>query len=368
MRLGYFTMPLHPWQRDAVVTLQEDREAIILADRLGFHDAFVGEHLTDKAENVTNSFIFLATLIPETKQILLGTGTSNLSHSHPTLIAAHAAMFDHLAKGRFIFGISPGALSSDAEALGMGLAQEERNRIFAESIDVILAIWEREAPYDIDLPGNRFKVSTAQTSRPEIGRGLMYKPLQRPRPEIVGTVVAPHSKGVIAMGERDFHPLSANFLLAEWLPSHWNNYAEGKRRAGQVANPADWRVARTIFVADDEKTAQRYGREDANSPYRYYWAQLRTKMMMARRHVIFKKHAEEDDSAVTLDRLLDELVICGTVDQVVEGILKLRGQAGDFGELVYAGMDWVDPALARRSMVLMAEEVMPRVNQAIGAG
>ena len=87
---------------------------------------------------------------------------------------------------------------------------------------------------------------------------------------------------------------------------------------------------------------------------------------LSKRHVIFKKHVDEDDSAVTLDRLLDELVICGTVDQVVEGILKLREEAGDFGELVYAGMDWVDPALAKRSMVLMAEQVMPRVNQAIG--
>ena len=79
MRLGYFTMPLHPIERNALETLQEDREAIILADKLGFYDAFVGEHLTDLAENVTNSFIFLATLIGETKHIKLGTGTSNLS-------------------------------------------------------------------------------------------------------------------------------------------------------------------------------------------------------------------------------------------------------------------------------------------------
>lgn len=43
------------------------------------------------AENVTNSFIFFATLISETKNIKLGTGTSNLSHSHPTLVAAHMA-------------------------------------------------------------------------------------------------------------------------------------------------------------------------------------------------------------------------------------------------------------------------------------
>ena len=53
---------------------------------------------------------------------------------------------------------------------------------------------------------------------------------------------------------------------------------------------------------------------------------------------------------------------------MVDAILKLREETGDFGELVYAGMDWVDPALARRSMQLMAEEVMPRVNAAIGKG
>src|SRR3954466_5674311 len=279
MRLGYFTMPLHPRHRNPTETLQEDREAIMLADRLGYHDAFVGEHLTDPEENVTNSFIFLATLLSETKSIMLGTGTSNLSHAHPTVIAAQAAMFDHLAKGRFIFGISPGALSSDAEALG--ILGEDKNRMFAECIDVILAIWERDPPYGIDLPGNRYKVTTAKTHVADIGRGVMYKPYQKPRPEIVGTVVAPHSKGVIAMGERDFHPLSANFLLPHWLPSHWQNYAEGKARKGLQADPADWRVARTIFVADDDKVAERYALEDPASPYRFYWTQLRTKMMLA---------------------------------------------------------------------------------------
>src|SRR6266513_3213369 len=362
MRLGLFMMPMHPAERDPVHTLQEDREAIILADRLGFYDAFVGEHLTDRCENVTNSLIFLATLISDTKTIKLGTGTSNLSHSHPTLVAAHAAMFDHLAKGRFIFGISPGALASDAEALCLGLAMEERNKLFAESIDVILAIWEREAPYDIDFPGNRFKVTTAQTLLPELGRGYMYKPYQKPRPEIVGTVVAPHSKGVIAMGERDFHPMSANFLLPHWLPSHWANYPAGKAKVGAKADPSHWRVARTIFVADDDKLAEAYARRDANSPYRYYWDKLRGNMMRAKRHVIFKRHEQEDDSAVTLERLVDELVIAGSVGKVVDGILALREQAGEFGEIVYAGMDWVDPALARRSMELMATQVMPRVN------
>jgi alkanesulfonate monooxygenase SsuD/methylene tetrahydromethanopterin reductase-like flavin-dependent oxidoreductase (luciferase family) len=358
-------MPLHPAQRPPAQTLQEDREAVILADRLGFYDAFVGEHLTERSENITNSFIFLASLVHATERIKLATGTSNLSHSHPALIASHAAMFDHLARGRFIFGVSPGALRSDAEALG--LLDEDRNRLFAEAIDVILAIWEREPPYDIDFPGNRFKVTTAQTRVPEINRGELYKPYQRPRPEIVGTVVAPGSKGVIAMGERDFHPLSANFLLAQWLPSHWANYAAGKRNVGKTAAASDWRVARTVFVADDDRVALRYGREDTNSPYRYYWRMMGKKMRFSNRQIVFKTRPEQDDAELTDDYLVERLVLCGTVNRVVEQILELRESAGEFGELVYAGTDWVDPGLARRSMELMATEVMPRVNRAIGA-
>src|SRR3974390_1276748 len=131
MRLGYFTMPVHPMGRDWVQTLREDREAIILADRLGFHDAFVGEHLTDICENITNSMLFHATLIHDTKTIKIPTGTSNPAQRRPVVIAVNAAMFDHLAQGRFILGISAGALGSDAEALG--LLDTDRNKIFAET-------------------------------------------------------------------------------------------------------------------------------------------------------------------------------------------------------------------------------------------
>ena len=42
------------------------------------------------------------------------------------------------------------------------------------------------------------------------------------------------------------------------------------------------------------------------------------------------------------------------MNKVVDQILALREETGDFGELVYAGMDWVDPKLAKRSMELMA--------------
>jgi alkanesulfonate monooxygenase SsuD/methylene tetrahydromethanopterin reductase-like flavin-dependent oxidoreductase (luciferase family) len=364
MRLGYFTMPVHPIDRTWAETLKEDREAVILADKLGFYDAFMGEQLTDQAENITNSMMFNATLIYDTKQIKLATGTTNLSQMHPVVIAQQAAMFDHLSQGRFILGVSPGALASDAEALG--ILEQDRNKMFAEAIDVILAIWERDPPYDIDLPDNRYKVSTARTQALHIGVGWMGKPLQKPRPEIVGTVVAPFSPGVVLMGKRDFHPLSANFLLTKHLKSHWDNYSKGKAEVGGKADVADWRVARAICVLDDDKTAARYARTDPNSPYAFYWSQMLFKMNRGKRLYVFKSHKDQSVSEITLDYVMDNCVIHGSVNKVVDQILALREEIGDFGEIVYAGMDWTDPALGKRSMQLMAEQVMPRVNAAIG--
>jgi alkanesulfonate monooxygenase SsuD/methylene tetrahydromethanopterin reductase-like flavin-dependent oxidoreductase (luciferase family) len=357
-------MPLHPHERDWCETLAEDREAVILADKLGFHDAFIGEHLTDYAENITNSMLFLATLIHSTKSIKLATGTSNLSQSHPTLIACHAAMFDHLAQGRFILGVSPGNLRTDAEALGQ--LEVDKNKLFADAIDVILGIWKRDPPYKIDLPGNRFKVSTEQSAALELGLGIMRKPFQKPRPEIVGTVVAPYSKGVVLMGKRDFHPLSANFLMAKWAKTHWANYVEGKASVGETADVYDWRVARTVFVADDEATAKSYGGEDARSPYRFYYRQLLGKFARLGRFGVFKHSENQPDNEITEDYVVNNLVLRGTVNNVVDQILAMREVTGDFGELVYAGMDWVEPKLAKRSMELMATEVLPRVNAALG--
>ena len=47
---------------------------------------------------------------------------------------------------------------------------------------------------------------------------------------------------------------------------------------GRTADPQSWRVARTIFVADDDKTAAAYGGADPRSPYRFYYHQLFTKL------------------------------------------------------------------------------------------
>ena len=362
MKLGFFTMPVHRLDRDYTQVLQEDREAVILADRLGYSEAYVGEHVTDAAESITNSMLFLASLISDTRQIKLGTGTTNLSHTHPVLVAAHASMLDHLLKGRFLFGVSPGALESDAEALGIrGI---DRNEMFAESIGHIIDIWRGEPPYDLE--GKHWKISTRETLHPEIGVGPIPKPYQKPHPPILATVVAPYSKGVIEMGKKGFLPISANFLLDKWVRTHWTNYIRGCEEAGRVANPQDWRVARSIFVHDDHKTALDYGKDNERSPYRYYFNQLFTKLKKANRHAAFKPERDFPDDKLTLDFIVDSLVIAGDPSSVVDQLLAFRDVTGDLGTLLYAGKDWEDKSLGIRSMELMAEKVMPEINAAIG--
>ena len=104
--------------KDWRVSLAEDREAFILADELGFVEGYAGEHVTDRAENITSCAMFLATLVDRVKRMRLGTGTVNMPNAHPATIAAQIAMLDRLLDGRFNFGISPGGLLSDAEVFG----------------------------------------------------------------------------------------------------------------------------------------------------------------------------------------------------------------------------------------------------------
>ena len=362
MKLGTFMMPLHPPGRKAWETLIEDREAILLADKLGFCEAYVGEHVTDLAENVTSCMMFLSSLVHETKQIMLGTGTINMPNSHPAAIAAQVAMLDHMLKGRFILGISPGGLMSDAEVFGN--FGKDRNEMFLESINMVLEIWKNEGPYK--LIGKHFSVTTEKTMIPEIGQGTIIKPYQSPHPQIVVTAVAPFSKGVTEAAKRGWQPISANFLLPQWVASHWPKYAEGREAVGAKASTAEWRVAKSIFVADDEATAKRYG-HSPEGPYHFYFKQLVRKLVgFAGRSNLFKADQSEPDSKITTEYVTEKLVVTGTVNSVVDQILAFREQVGDFGTLLYPCHDWMDPALAKRSMTLMAEEVMPRVNAAIG--
>lgn len=357
MNLGFFTMPIHPLDKDWRQSLAEDREAFLLADQLGFTEGYVGEHVTDKAENITSCITFIAWLAAATRRIKLGTGTVNMPNTHPAATAASIAMLDHMLDGRFIFGISPGGLLSDAELFGN--LDANRNEMFLEAINHILAIWSGEPPYN--LHGKYWTISTERTLIKEIGQGYIRQPLQHPHPPIVVTAVAPFSKGVTEAAARGWDPISANFLMPAWVKSHWPKYVEGCERVGRPADPANWRVAKSVFVAKDAATAKAYA-TDPDGPYVNYYRSLFTKLKKNGRIELFKTRRDQPDDEVTLEMICDKLIIYGTPDSVADQILAFQAEVGTFGTLLYAGKDWKDPELGRRSMILMAEKVMPLVN------
>ena len=153
-----------------------------------------------------------------------------MPNSHPAAVAASIAMLDHMLDGRLIFGISPGGLLSDAELFGN--LDADRNAMFLEAINQVLAIWEGKPPYN--LKGKYWNISVEKTLIEDIGQGFIAKPLQRPHPPIVVTAVAPFSKGVTEAAARGWDPISANFLMPAWVKSHWPKYVEGCERAGRA--------------------------------------------------------------------------------------------------------------------------------------
>ena len=362
MKLGYFTMPLHPPGREWRQTLAEDREAILLAERLAFEEAFVGEHVTDTAETITSCLIFIATLARDTSRIRLGSGTVNLANRHPAVTAAEIAMVDTLLEGRFILGVAPGGLRSDAEM--MQTLDADRNAIFVESVEHMIALWTGEAPYRSF--GKRWNLTTERTLIADLGQGVMLKPFQRPHPPIVITAILPDSNGIAAAAARGWTPISANFVHPWVIKTHWPKYVEGCARAAREAKSEDWRVAKSIFVADDDATVRRMTQTPGN-PFAYYFRNLQRKAQSGRGNAFFKHDPSVSDAELTDDYLVEQMLIAGTVDEVVDKLLAFRERVGPFGRLLYVGHDWAEPGPMRRSMELMAEQVMPRVNRALAS-
>ena len=364
INLGLFTMPFHHPARDYTAILQEDQDAIVLADQLGFTEAFVGEHFSSWSERITSPLIFLATLASRTKQIKFGTGVINLPQLHPATVAAHAAMFDHLVQGRFIMGIGPGGLASDLEMFDLGQAAEARPHMVLESIDTILKLWRDDPPYRID--GKFWKFNLEKHVYPEYKVGWVPRPYQQPHPPIAISLLTPNSNSAKTAGERGWIPVSGNFFHRRYLKGHWQKYVEGCEAAGRPADPSIWRVSRSILVTESESEAEDYLADPENGLSFYYkffhfsFSQLRKALFMV------KPDLDMPDEAVTMDVIKRGMIIAGTPARVLEQLVALRDEVGPFGTLLMAGHDWDDPKLWRRSMVLLARDVMPAFARVAG--
>ncbi len=355
MRLGFFVQPVHPPRRRYAEVLREDREAFELADRFDYREAFAGEHLADAAETITSSLCFIASLADRCPNLVFGTGVLPLPNYHPVMAAAQIAMVDHLVGGRLLLGVGPG-VPPDAEALEDH--GTDRRAKLAEALEQILAIWSGEPPYRIE--GRFHRITTEGSLSPEIGVGEIVRPLQQPHPPILMTSIRPDSTGPFEAGRRGWGGISATYVGAHVVRAHIDAFRCGRIAAGFSADPSDWRVARSIFVARDEATARAYAKEPAGA-HGFYFHVMRSKLERFGAVPLMGDEAGAPAEELAIDRTLERLVIAGTPDRVADEILAFRERVGPFGTLLYTGHDWVDPTLARTSMELMRSEVWPRV-------
>src|SRR5437763_13681717 len=136
LRSGIFLAPFHPTEEDPTLAIRRDLELIEWLDRLGYEEAWVGEHHSAGFEIISSPEVFIAAAAERTKRIKLGTGVVSLPYHNPLMTANRIIQLDHMTMGRVMFGAGPGLLTSDAFAMGID-PSTQRNRM-VESIEVIL--------------------------------------------------------------------------------------------------------------------------------------------------------------------------------------------------------------------------------------
>jgi len=358
MKLGLFMMPLHDPGRPYGDVLREDREAILLAEDLGYDEAWVGEHYSCATEPIANPMQFMATLAPLTKRIVFGTSVLNLPQHHPAHIAGDAAQFDHLVGGRFIMGVGPGGLGSDFELFET--LEKDRAAMMVESVETIHAIWRSDPPYRIQ--GKFWNIVVDKQVRPELGIGPMLKPFQKPYPPLAVSAMSPKSGTARLAGERGWGLISANFTPSNQVLSHWQSYCEGAEAAGRRADRALWRVARSIVCTDTDAEAADYLSDEACSPG-WYYKYLRDNLAAFKMTRIFKRDEDMPDSELTVPMMLETMVMSGSPQRVLDQLVALVDEIGWFGTLLVTHKDWDEPAIHRRSMHLLAGQVVPKLRQ-----
>ena len=365
MRLGLFMMPVHPPGRLLAETLAEDEEKSLYADRLGFDELWLGEHFSATTEPIPSPLMFMASLVPRTKNLTFGTAVICLPNHHPVKVAAEVAQFDHMSRGRFMLGIGVGGLFSDFELFDNG-DRKVRERKAMESIAMIERIWAQDPPYD--LKGEFWNVQLKNAIIDELGIGHMPKPFQGGGPPISMSVSSRNSPTARVAAQRGWGIISANNVPREALNSHWGIYSKACTDAGKPARGENWRVARNVMLAPSETQARErvFSEQGSN---RYFYTYMREVLSRVGLLGSLKPRADMPDEEATVEVITEGSVIYGSPKTFLDKLVALREEIGPFGTLLMTGLDWSGPngAWDRESMRLLAHEVLPKFRQHVTA-
>ena len=361
MNFGLFLMPIHPPEKPWQQMISENTETIVLADTLGFDEAWIGEHHTLITEPIPAPDLFIAKLFGITKKIRLGTGVVLLQFQDPVLLAHRIAVLDQLGEGRFNFGIGTGGQSSEFELFGIN--QADRHQRAMEVMDIVLGMWYSEGKFQ--YKGKFFNIE-GPDPRPDLGIGLHMKPYQTPHPPIAMAAGSPFSPTAKYAGGQGWIVMSSGITHPSLLWTIWDAYQSGSADVGEFSNRKVWRVSRNIHVAETmekaEKEANEYGMRRCIEDY----AIPQFKALMGSLSM-FKSSKEMTDEEITFDWLMNETFIVGDPAFVIKRIKELYSRVGGFGTLLLQLNGWDPPQIGHNSLKLFINEVAPSI-RGLGEG
>jgi limonene 1,2-monooxygenase len=338
LRFGIFMAPFHPVGQNPTLALERDLELIELLDRLGYDEAWVGEHHSGGYEIIASPELFIATAAARTNRIKLGTGVVSLPYHHPFMTAQRIVLLDHLTKGRVIFGVGPGALPSDAFMLGIEPATQ-RDRM-EEALETILELFRTDER--ITVKTDWFTLEDAK---------LHLRPYTHPHPEVaVAAMISP--SGPRAAGRFGVSLLSIGATQPagfDMLAHHWDVAEERAEQFGNVADRQAWRLVTHMHLAETKEQAYQeveFGLGD----YYYYFRKVAALPTVP--------EGGPDDLA---DQMNDSGIgVIGTPDDAIDLVQRLIDQSnGGFGTLLLQAHEWADTAATNRSYELIARYVIP---------
>ncbi|MBM3944643.1 MAG: LLM class flavin-dependent oxidoreductase [SAR202 cluster bacterium] len=356
MKLGFFTMPLHPPGADPAKTYDDDLEHLVTLDKLGYQEAWIGEHFTTVWENIPAPDMFIAKALGMTKNIRLGTGVTCMPNHNPFMIAHRIAQLDNMAKGRINWGVGSGGFPGDFTVFGYDITKSDHRVMAREAVETVIKLWTDPKPGKYESKWWSFNVPEPVDS---FGLRLHLRPYQKPHPPIGVAGVSEKSDTLTLAGERDWIPMSINFVPQRILNSHWKAVEDGAANVGKKADRSRWRIAREVFVADTTAEARKeaingiMGRD-----FNEYFLPLSRHLNVLK---LYKHDVNMPDSDVTVEWLVDNIFIVGSPDEVTRKLRALYDDVGGFGVLLALGHEWQPKKKWVHSHELLAKEVLPKL-------
>ena len=338
MRNGIFLAPFHPLDQDPTEALHRDLELIENLDRLGYEEAWIGEHHSAGFEIIASPEVFIAAVAQRTKHIRLGTGVSSLPYHHPFMLADRLVLLDHLTRGRLMIGVGPGALPSDAFMMGIDPARQRD--MMEESLEAILLLLEGREP--VTMETDWFKL---------VGARLQMRPYQRPYPEVaVAAQVSP--AGPRAAGKFGCSLLSIGATSAggfDVLGAHWDVMDERAEEFGTTVDRSKWRLVGPMHIADTKEQAIKDVEFGLAEWVDYF-----------QRVAALPLAPDTTNFGSLVDALnASGFAVIGTVEDAIAQVARLRTQSKGFGTFLLMGHEWADTEATRHSYELIARYVAP---------